>query len=397
MNIIHSNKVILKFEGIWRPNINPTTSDYDDENILIPYPKPYKKEWHQSEFLEKLKNVEKILINKKSVIKYDPDKHIKCLLGKDKSVSTFLFKLNNIFWENSLIHYIEYHQIKPSNEFINTIMTLNVIKNELFYTPATMKVKFGVNYLKLHRNQIAIIDALFHHGSYSKKYLDENQKDVSKKYRYSEHAGLIDFDNEGVTRIVISGNTTRKDVGDEEIYLPENMIEAYNFEYFFHTHPATPKPGGRADIGILYEFPSSGDIFHFIEHYNQGSTQGSMVLAAEGLYIIRKNIIDNRKINLNKYKYMYNDINIILHKAHEKSILKYGSDFTTKYFHTIIAYDQTFINHINDQLHKYDLHIDFVPRVLGSEDNWIIDSFYIPIYVTENDNKIIENKDWANN
>ena len=39
------------------------------------------------------------------------------------------------------------------------------------------------------------------------------------------------------------------------------------------------------------------DIFHFIEHHNQGKTQGSIIIAPEGLYII-KCINSNLKINI---------------------------------------------------------------------------------------------------
>ena len=61
------------------------------------------------------------------------------------------------------------------------------------------------------------------------------------------------------------GNTNRVDKGDSEIYMPNNVDDMYNYEYMFHTHPPTPKPGGRADVGIMYELPSIGDLLHFID------------------------------------------------------------------------------------------------------------------------------------
>ena len=45
-------------------------------------------------------------------------------------------------------------------------------------------------------------------------------------------------------------------------------MDASFYQYLFHTHPPTPKPGGRAGEGIVYEFPSIGDILHFIDHFN---------------------------------------------------------------------------------------------------------------------------------
>ena len=55
----------------------------------------------------------------------------------------------------------------------------------------------------------------------------------------------------------------------------------------FHTHPPTPFPGSRVVDGILYEFPSISDIYHFADHFNAGETQGSLIIAPEGMYIIR--------------------------------------------------------------------------------------------------------------
>ena len=99
---------------------------------------------------------------------------------------------------------------------------------------------------------------------------------------------LLDFNNSGLEKIIISGNTSRVDANDDVIFLPKNMIDAFDYEYIFHTHPPTPKQGARANVGILYEFPSISDLFHFMDHYNEGKTQGSIVIAPEGMYIIRK-------------------------------------------------------------------------------------------------------------
>jgi len=106
---------------------------------------------------------------------------------------------------------------------------------------------------------------------------------------------LLDFDNNGLEKIIVSGNTNRVDTNDEDIFLPGNMIDMFDYEYIFHTHPSTHGVGGRAKYGILYEFPSMGDIFHFLDHYNEGKTQGSMIIAPEGMFVIRKHIHDDKK------------------------------------------------------------------------------------------------------
>ena len=133
-------------------------------------------------------------------------------------------------------------------------------------------------YVKITHNQMRILDALMNDGGYMKKYYDSRNN-----FRWSEHAGLLDFSKNKLDKIIVSAKTNRTDKYDHDIFLPLNMIEAYEYEYMFHTHPPTPKEGYRAKLGIVYEFPSISDIFHFIEHYNNGHIQGSIVIAPEGV------------------------------------------------------------------------------------------------------------------
>ena len=107
-------------------------------------------------------------------------------------------------------------------------------------------VKYNKTYLKLARNQIFILDALMKHGSY-KRYVDPDNKTI---FRYSEHAGILDFDNQGLERVIISGNTSLIDIDDNDIYFPNNMLDMFDYEYMFHTHPPTDGLGGRAKDGI---------------------------------------------------------------------------------------------------------------------------------------------------
>ena len=136
-------------------------------------------------------------------------------------------------------------------------------------------------YFKLDYNQILILDSLLDIGGKEKKFFDKNNN-----LRYSEHFGLLDFDQNSLSKIIISSKKMREDDEDIEILLPNDFNDIKHFEFMFHTHPATPKPGYRARDGVLYEFPSISDIFHFAEHYNNGKTQGSIVIAPEGIYIL---------------------------------------------------------------------------------------------------------------
>ena len=155
-------------------------------------------------------------------------------------------------------------------------------------------------FIKINRNQLLILDALLEHGGYSKKYADLKGKNI---FRYSEHSGLFDVNSNKLQKIVVLGNTTRVDKGDNEIFMPNNVNDMYEYEYMFHTHPPTPKPGGRAEVGIMYELPSIGDLLHFIEHFNDGKISGSVVITSEGLYNIRSKNLNPEKIIIDEDTY----------------------------------------------------------------------------------------------
>ena len=372
MNVIKNNNKIIKLESYWRDNKNNKTRDSDGKKF--PFPRPQNPWTLQSSFLKKIKRTQIIL---KKIGNYVEKKSKDCLLCSAKNITKGDYYINNVYWEEGLQHYINSHNIKPSDEFIDLIYKFSKVKE-----PARIvQIKSGIyriedlKYVKMDRNQIMIMDALLRHGGYTKKYVDKN-----KTYRYSEHSGLIDFGNTGVDKIIISGKTNRVDIGDDEIFLPKNIPDAFDYEYIFHTHPPTPKPGGRAKDGILYEFPSVSDIFHFIDHYNDGTTQGSIVITAEGLYNIRTKSLDNKKIIVDENK-LYSELNTVFHKLQKESVDKYGSDFSNKYFYSVIAQDLEYINRINETLEKYNLYIDFFPRTKDESNKWIIDTIYLPIYV----------------
>lgn len=381
--IKHGNK-IYKYEGVWREARNKFVKD--SYGKPFPYPDRSKKKWILADaFVKNLQLIEDKLDKEKKYYTFHNGKTMDCLFKDKKNVATKIYKLGNVYWEDSLTHYIKEHNVKPSTEFINYILSRTVItgkKKQTFRLPSLKFAKYGKQYLKIDKNQLMVLDALMKHGSYDKKYPDPKSK---KKFRYSEHAGLLDFNHIELEKILVSGKTNRVDVDDDEIYLPINMKEAYDYEYIFHTHPATPRPGGRANAGILYEFPSINDIIHFYEHYSGGLTQGSIVIAPEGLYVIRKYVFDNTPINLDDKRLMEmaNKANKLSRLMQDKALKKFGKDFDTYYFYNTIAQDTSYINEINELLHKYELHIDFQPRKKDSHGRWFLDTIYLPVYAVE--------------
>jgi hypothetical protein len=419
MNTVISNNKTIKFESLWRKNKNDKKTD--SENIVFPWPKESKAWPNSHQFVHKLMSVEDYLnvnnhFHSYSDIKLE-DRISSCILCGEKNISSGMYDLTDIYWENGLKHYISIHNIKPSAEFIELIYRFQPKTRTNHYSgkkilhlkesddhkdhdhnydlsdfeditqfhfkenhdklPNTLTtVEKNLHYIKLDRNQLMILDALMKHGSYSKKYIDKKDKTI---FRYSEHAGLLDFNNNGLDRVVISGKTNRVDVGDEEIFLPKNMTDATEYEYIFHTHPATPKPGGRVNVGILYEYPSLSDIFHFLDHYNSGITQGSIVIAPEGLYNIRKYSFDKKKIKIDEDN-LLKKLRRVMYSTQEDSIKKFGSKFNTYFFYSRIAQDTTFIGKINSVLNKFQIHIDYYPRIKDSKGRWILDSVYLPLF-----------------
>lgn len=328
------------------------------------------------QFLKRLKEVQSILIEKG---KFKNIKIEKCLLCSKKNISSREFMIDNFKWNNGLIHYIEEHNIKPSDRFIDFIFRFKKAKKimkRIFKFKSNRYIINDISYVKLKRNQILIMDALMIHGGYTKKYFD---KDNLKNFKYSEHYGMLDFNDYSLERIIISGKTARIDDTDADILFPKEFGDVIEYEYIFHTHPPTPKPGGRVKDYILYESPSPNDILHFIYLFNKGLTQGSIIIAPEGLYNIRKYHFNKKKIHINEKK-LLKHVSKILFKLQEDSIDKYGTDFTTHFFYSKVAQDTTFIDSLNKTLKEYKIFIDYYPRT-NIKGKWIIDTIYLPIYV----------------
>src|SRR5207253_201429 len=155
-----------------------------------------------------------------------------------------------------------------------------------------------------------------------------------------------------------------------------NMSEMFDYEYIFHTHPPTPKPGGRAVDGILYEVPSVGDIYHFIDHHNDGNVIGSLVVTAEGLYNIRKASSGPNNIKINDDD-LYRGYQRTFNKIQKAAIDKYGINFNTERFYKTISQDTNFINVLNSTLNKFDIQIDYYPRKQNTDGKWIIDTVFL--------------------
>jgi hypothetical protein len=364
MNYLKKNDREYILIGIW------DKSGFDSKGNKFKKPKS-EQPWDGQKFFESKLLILNLLL--KETKNFTLNESLSdCLICDEKNITSGRYIYKNFIWEDGIEHYVKKHNFCPPEIFMDLVF---------FYKPEKkIKIKAkpsltNLDYIKINKNQMLIFDALLKHGGYTKKYIDLTNSDI---LRYSEHTGLLDFKMNLLERVVVAGNTTRVDKGDEEIFLPRDLSDLREYEYIFHTHPPTPKPGGRVTQGILYEVPSIGDILHFIDSFNEGNICGSLVVTAEGLYNIRKKDLNHEKIFINEDK-LFRDYNYIFEKIQDDVIRKYGTKFTTEKFHNKIAKEQEYFTKFNEILNKYLIQIDFYPRI-KHKSQWILDKVYLPIY-----------------
>jgi hypothetical protein len=388
-SIIKNNKE-YKLEKIWRSEKNDYARDSKGE--IFPFPKKGSKWAGEQTVLNRLNSIDEYLNLKKKYELYEEPKD--CLLCDEKNVTTRRYDFMNVMWEDGLKHYIDKHNVEPSTQFKEFILTKEVtnkittffrsinkkfkrkdhrvVKNHMNKMIVSRVIKDDKEYVMINRNQMLILDALMIHGGYIKRYLDVKENIG----RYSEHAGFLDFEGDTLEKIIVSGKTTRIDEGDDTIYQPTAMEDMYDYEYIFHTHPPTPYPGGRVSDGILYEFPSIGDIYHFIDHHNDGNVIGSLVVTAEGLYNIRKASSGKSDISIDE-EALFETYQKIFRKVQKNAITMYGTTFSPREFYSKIAQDTSFIDKLNTSLVQFDIQIDYYPRKKDVFNRWIIDTVFL--------------------
>jgi hypothetical protein len=316
--------------------------------------------------------------------------------------NTILFDKINFIKNNSKIKKYNSHTCYECNQTFNQKFIFNKFKftsyqyhlfvnhskiNPILYENLC-KINFEnfiYSFSLLHSNNINIIDGIYEEGSYN-IFINKNKNLFNtEKLNFSEHSGFILFNADKVDKVVVLNNY-RTDKDDPTIFLPQNTIEALSVNYIFHTHPKTPEIFSRfINDGILYEFPSLNDIYHFIDHHNRGILNGSLVITPEGIYNIRKKNFNEKKIIIDDdiFDNVMNDIYIECNKqAHEKY---HKIKFNENNFYKHIATNLEFIKKINNILEKFDITIDYICRVKSNRINnnykskWIIPNFYLPI------------------
>ena len=289
-------------------------------------------------------------------------------------------------YKNTLIKILEseIHLLKKHN-LINSILykKISIIEFD----------EFQIKWNLIATNQINVLDGLYEVGS-NQIYIEKNKNILQTKIsRFSEHSGFIYFEKNKVSNITVISNS-RVDPSDPLIFMPKNCLEALEVDYIFHTHPKTPYIGSRIKNGIIYEFPSISDIIHFIDHHNNGKLLGSIIIAPEGLYVIRKNNFNRKNISVD-YDIMINELEEIFLECYNDSLDKYSYINYEKYknkkeiklpenfFYNKISINYTYIDKINKVLIKFDIFIDYYARMYFDKtyfttNKWIFDDIYLP-------------------
>lgn len=444
INKIIINEKIYYADYIWRKSEKDRTSD--SKNKIFPFPVEGVPFGDKDRLLKLLDIGHQALIERNDYDNFD--KPIDCHICGKKDVEKKKFIFIDRIWSDGITHYIKVHNIEPSDSFKDFIYNQLFLQLEKVFTNAIKtgdicsenededseqsnssnskrslrkmekdkkkcrklqrmadsmileRVKINnEEYVKLKKNKILILDALMVFGGKFKKYADPYNRKIK---RYSEHAGFLDFDSGNLQKIVVSGQTDRIDEADDEIFLPKGLDELYDYEYIWHSHPPTPKEGGRVNDGVLYELPSQGDILHFIDHYNDGNVIGSLVICPEGLYNVRRYLgkdkdsiqsitrykksikrVNTSEIEINETidideNAFYKEYINIFSEIQKDAIKEYGVDFTKEEFYSEIAQDMSlkYIDRFNKVLNKYEINIDFYPRKKDGK-FWYIDTVFL--------------------
>lgn len=268
------------------------------------------------------------------------------------------YKLSNIVWPTTLEDIIKTQHKYPSEPFVKIILNTVVIDSHIINKPLVLppdKIS-SLEYIPLHHNNLLILDSLLSNGSCS-RYESKN------KQVYSEHSGVMTVKNNKIDKIVISTQTNRLDPSDTTILLPNNTDEMLTSPYLFHTHPNATDYAGRLNEGIILEFPSVHDIFNFVKYVEVGQTQASIIVAPEGMYVIRSIIFD-KKFKIDK-DFSQKLKSFIL----DLEELAIQNSFTSKnlsdpdIFHQVVGSELTYIESYNEFIKETNIMIEYYPRI----------------------------------
>jgi hypothetical protein len=331
-----------------------------------PYPLPANEpEWNSKLLILKLKALQNRLDDTQRSIKHDEWTCPLC----NKIVSNRSYVYRDMNWDMSLRHQISTHHWRPSHIFQDFLLGASIeIRERGCIILAGREEEES---MIITRNQWGILDALMNGGS-KRRWIT---KEDMHKMRYTETAGYLSRNGSKDTHITL-GQSEESDPQDKTILFPNDLPQVAEHEFYFHTHPPTPKPGGRVIDGILYEFPSPADVMHFLYQISFGRTKGSIIVAPEGAYILTRDGQKPLTIPEDADKKYFEWIVKIQDKAIAKFNLK-GTP-SNKSFYNEIAGDHSFAKSLDRRLKKWGLRMHYLSRT-KINGKWIIEGGRLPL------------------
>ena len=359
-NIERDGESVTYWESYWQ-----RTGRRD--SVDIPYQVPANLQlWNSALLIRKLYTLQERLNKTDRFTKHDKYTCPLC----HKYVSDREYYYRNVHWNESLAHQIEVHGTIPSTFFFDFLLGSTV---ELRRGTVALAGRRQDSNMVVTQNQWRIMDSLMNSGG-KRKWQDTN-----KKLRYSEYAGYLDRATESGTVNIVIGQSAEWDASDPTIIFPNGIPEVAEHEYYFHTHPPTPYPGSRVKNGILYEFPSYDDVYHFLVQQSYGTTRGSIIIAPEGVYILTR---DKKSVGKTitipeDARAQYNVLAMDLGKRSIKRFRLKKSTPTRSVFYNKVAPDHSYANKIDSFLRTWGLRMYYIARVkIGNE--WIVEGGLLP-------------------
>jgi hypothetical protein len=212
--------------------------------------------------------------------------------------------------------------------------------------------------IKLSYKHLSILDELMYMGA--KKIFG------LKNEQYIEHAGMLDINSSGkVDKIVINTHRNFNAEDDKEILFNYDLPDIKENELIFHTHPPTGGFYGRLEEGLVYDPPSPEDIIHFMENYNDGVVQNSLVVTLEGYYIIKCKKFGLNEISIEEDEYFISKYNKLLYKLQDKAIIGHETkkkNFSKTKDNFFKKINENYLDALNKFLDNYNIEIDFIKR-----------------------------------
>lgn len=303
--------------------------------------------------------------------------NLQSFLRKLKYVQTQTFihhhfyVLGHLKWRINLVECMQTDHCYPNEYFVMIINHLIYVNHILINPPIQLPASrfCQMEYITLEYNTLLSLDGLHKQGS-RPRYLHEHE------YLYSEYAGVILLnDNHALEGFIIITESTRIDQKDAELFMPVNHALFEKHAFLFHTHPKHMQ-GPRVHDGIVYEAPSVSDIYNFMYYHDRFQCQASLIIAPEGMYVIRSLREPDRCHIPAKH---YNRLQSHFMQVEKSALKTFDHDrmLDTHYFHQIIAYQGIYFNEQrNALLHRYNLHIEYYPRVYMNHE-WYLKRIFL--------------------